>query len=249
MGNLTDDMTRLRGEINTLRSNRGILMFDLAQNVKSIKSSVASLLSDFSSSHADMAATSKKQRIAFVTDVKEKVAGMKDDMQKDLAGARRAWYRATPAPKKAPIILERRQQIEDKMRKEEQNKALELKKMQEEQRRKAAEKTKLDNEKKLAAAKAQDEARKREAKKRKEEADKESTRKELEAKKSAQDRERIAMEIMKEREARIKTAAFEAKKVADGAIEKKAEQQKPVITEMKKPVSVAKKPVKKGIKK
>ena len=248
MGNLTDDMTRLRGEINTLRSNRGALMFDLAQNVKSIKSSVASLLSDFSSSHADMAATSKKQRFAFVTDVKEKVAGMKNEMQNDLAGARKAWDRAAQVHKKAPIIVERRQHIEDKMRKEEHNKVLELKKLQEEQRRKAAEKTKLDNEKKLAAAKAQDEARRLEAKKLKEVAEKESAKKELEAKKAALDRERIAIEIMKEREARIKAAQIETK-VAGATIEKKAEQLKPVIKEVKKPVSVAKKPVKKGIKK
>ena len=248
MGNLTDDMTRLRGEINTLRSNRGALMFDLAQNVKSIKSSVASLLSDFSSSHADMAATSKKQRFAFVTDVKEKVAGMKDEMQTDLAGARKAWYRAAPVHKKAPIIVERHQHIENKMRKEEQNKALELKKIQDELHRKAAEKTKLDNEKKLAAAKAQDEARRLEAKKLKEVAEKESAKKELEAKKAALDRERIAIEIMKEREARIKAAQIETK-VAGATIEKKAEQLKPVIKEVKKPVSVAKKPVKKGIKK
>ncbi len=216
MGNLTDDMTRLRGEINTLRSNRGALMFDLAQNVIGIKSSVASLLSDFSRSHADMAATSKKQRFAFVTDVKEKVAGMKDEMQTDLAGARKAWYRAAPVHKKAPIIVERHQHIENKMRKEEQNKALELKKIQDELHRKAAEK--------------------------------ESAKKELEAKKAALDRERIAIEIMKEREARIKAAQIETK-VAGATIEKKAEQLKPVIKEVKKPVSVAKKPVKKGIKK
>jgi hypothetical protein len=240
MGNLTDDMTRLRGEINTLRSNRGVLMFDLAQNVKSIKSTVASLLSDFSSSHADMAINSKKSRVAFVSGVKEMVAGMKDDMQNDLAGARKAWCRATPAPKKAPIVVERRQQIEDKLRKEEQNKALELKKMQEEQRRKATEKTKLDNEKKLAAAKAQEETKKRKD---------EAAKKDLEAKKAAQDRERIAMEIMKEREARIKAAANEAKKAVEAAIEKNAEQQKPVTKEIKKPLSIAKKPAKKGIKK
>ena len=91
MGNLTNDMTRLREEIDKLRSSRGALMHELAQDVRGLKSSVASLLSEFASAHSDMAMNSKKSRVAFVSGIKELVAGMKRDMQNDLAGARNAW--------------------------------------------------------------------------------------------------------------------------------------------------------------
>jgi len=98
MGNLTDDMTRLREEIDTLRSSRGALMHELAQDIRGLKSSVSSLLSEFASAHLDMAMSSKKSRVAFVSGIKEFVTGMKKDitgmkrdMQNDIAGARNAW--------------------------------------------------------------------------------------------------------------------------------------------------------------
>jgi hypothetical protein len=91
MGKLTDDTIRLREEIDTLRSSRRALMHELAQDIRGLKSSVASLLSDFASAHSDMAMNSKKSRVAFVSGVKELVAGMKKEMQNDLAGARNAW--------------------------------------------------------------------------------------------------------------------------------------------------------------
>ena len=91
MGNLTDDMTRLRGEIDTLRGSREALIQNLSRDTKGMKSSVAAMLGDFSKEHADMARRSRKSRVLFVSGVKKKVFKMKRDMQNDLNGARKAW--------------------------------------------------------------------------------------------------------------------------------------------------------------
>ena len=91
MGNLTDDMTRLRGEIDALRGSREALIQDLARDTKGMKSSVAAMLGDFSKEHADMTRRSRKSRMAFVSGVRKKVFKMKREMQNDLNGARKAW--------------------------------------------------------------------------------------------------------------------------------------------------------------
>ena len=77
---LADDMTRLRGEVDALRSARG----DFIQN---LKSSVASMLTEFSAGKAD--------RIEFVKELKSSVASMLAEVSADLAGAHRAWFGPT----------------------------------------------------------------------------------------------------------------------------------------------------------
>lgn len=91
MGNLTDGMTRLRGEIDILRSSRLTLMQDLERGAKEMADAVSTMLADFSTAHANMARKTKKQRVAYVTGIKKGINKMRKEMASDLMGARRAW--------------------------------------------------------------------------------------------------------------------------------------------------------------
>ena len=91
MGNLTDDMTRLRGEIDVQRNARGALMQDLARGAKDLSSVVSAMRADFSSTHAAMARKAKRGRDGAVNSIKKRVNRMHREMAADLAGARRAW--------------------------------------------------------------------------------------------------------------------------------------------------------------
>jgi len=84
MGRLTEGMTRLCGEIVALRGARKGF-------VKNICHNVAAMRRGFSQARAEMAAKTKKERRAFVADLKGKVAGLRQELAADLDGARRAW--------------------------------------------------------------------------------------------------------------------------------------------------------------
>lgn len=73
MGNLTDDMTRLRREVDTLRSNRGALMQDLKHGARDLATAVAAMRADFLSAHAAMAQQTREERGRFVTAVASEV--------------------------------------------------------------------------------------------------------------------------------------------------------------------------------
>ena len=118
MGNLTDDMTRLRGEVDALRGARGALMQELAATVSAMQSGfavahtamakktseereafvadmireVSSLLGDFSRMRGDMARTGRNDREAFLLEMRRRVTGMRKETADDLAGARLAWH-------------------------------------------------------------------------------------------------------------------------------------------------------------
>ena len=92
MGTMTDDMTRLVGEINIMRNTREALMNDLAQGTKEMKTFVATMLGNFSKAHHGMAKRAKADRIAFVTGLEKRVLKLRREMATDLAGARRAWH-------------------------------------------------------------------------------------------------------------------------------------------------------------
>lgn len=65
MGNLTDDMTRLRGKIEALRCARGVLMQDLTRGTRDLRTAVAAMRADFTSAHAAMAKQAHREREAF----------------------------------------------------------------------------------------------------------------------------------------------------------------------------------------
>ena len=92
MGNLTDDMTRLRGEVDALRSDRGALMQDLARGAKDLASSVSAMQADFAAAHATMARKTGKARASYVARIKKQVGRMRKENASDLAGASQVWF-------------------------------------------------------------------------------------------------------------------------------------------------------------
>ena len=85
MGNLINDMTRLRGEVDAARSDRGAWIQEMA-------STVSAMLSDFAADHKAMAKKTSKERKGYVT-------GLRQETAADLMGARLAWQGESPKKK------------------------------------------------------------------------------------------------------------------------------------------------------
>lgn len=83
MGNLTDDMTRLRGEVDALRSNRGALMEDLTRGAGDLTTAVTAMRADFTSAHAAMAKRTRGEREAFVAAVISEVNSLLGAFSRD----------------------------------------------------------------------------------------------------------------------------------------------------------------------
>jgi len=84
MGQFTDEMTRLVGEIVDMRGARKGFVKDLTNNT-------AALMANFHRAHKDMARKTKAERRAAVTHLKKTVGAMRHAFAADLDGARRAW--------------------------------------------------------------------------------------------------------------------------------------------------------------
>ncbi|AEB09631.1 hypothetical protein [Desulfobacca acetoxidans] len=84
MGRLTDEMTRLCGEIVALRVARKGFVKDLSSNT-------ATMRANFRRAHNDMARTTKAERRAAVAHLKKTVGAMRHAFAADLEGARKAW--------------------------------------------------------------------------------------------------------------------------------------------------------------
>ncbi len=91
MGNLTDDMTRLRREVDNLRSDRGALMQELAHGAKDLASTVSAMQAEFAAAHKAMAKKDGKARATFISRLNKQVGRMRKENASDLAGAARAW--------------------------------------------------------------------------------------------------------------------------------------------------------------
>ena len=83
MGNLTDDMTRLRGEVDALRGVRGALMQDLTRGTRDLTTAVAAMRADFSAAHAAMAKQTRGEREAFVTGMIDEVNSLLGAFSRD----------------------------------------------------------------------------------------------------------------------------------------------------------------------
>jgi len=92
MGNLTNDMTRLRQEVDSLRSDRGSLMQELARGAKELASTVSAMQADFSAAHAAMAESTGRARAEYLADIKRQVSNMINENAADRAGAARVWF-------------------------------------------------------------------------------------------------------------------------------------------------------------
>lgn len=88
---LTDDMTRLCGEIATLRGMRASAMNELQQDTKERKKTVDELCSQMHDDRTAMARQTKKERMSFMKGVRRSVNAQRREMSIDLAGARKAW--------------------------------------------------------------------------------------------------------------------------------------------------------------
>ncbi|MBM4285530.1 MAG: hypothetical protein FJ128_09815 [Deltaproteobacteria bacterium] len=84
MGHLTDEMTRLVGEIVEMRGARKGF-------VKNLTNNTAALMANFHRAHRDMARKARAERRAAVTHLKKTVGAMRHAFAADLDGARRAW--------------------------------------------------------------------------------------------------------------------------------------------------------------
>ena len=84
MGRLTEEMTRLCGEIVALRTARKGFVKDLTNNVAAMKG-------NFRRTHNEMAQKSRAERRAALAHLKKTVGDMRHALAADLEGARRAW--------------------------------------------------------------------------------------------------------------------------------------------------------------
>ena len=76
MGRLTDDMTRLCGEIGVLRSSREVFISDLRHGISELKAGTKKMQSGFRSEHEEMSRNMKDNLGTFVSDLKGKVSDM-----------------------------------------------------------------------------------------------------------------------------------------------------------------------------
>jgi hypothetical protein len=88
---LTEDMTRLSGEINAMRRARGRMMTGLQHDAKELKQSVSELCTHFGRARMTMAKRTKNDRAAFLNNLKRTVGTHLLNTRNDLAGARAAW--------------------------------------------------------------------------------------------------------------------------------------------------------------
>ena len=91
MGRMTDDVTRLVGEIRASRDDRGRMMRDLRHSTVEMKRAVAAMQAGFHSDHADMARRQQRMLHGFVSGIKTRVAAFRKEFADDLGGARKAW--------------------------------------------------------------------------------------------------------------------------------------------------------------
>ncbi len=113
MNNLTNDMTRLCGEIAALRDSRAAVISNLAETREEMQAGVSRMLAGFGEARAEMAEQTKGGLREFVlqlkgpvNDLRQKVADLLEGFRDDLAGAHRAWYGARPAPRKVRVVAE-----------------------------------------------------------------------------------------------------------------------------------------------
>jgi len=85
MGNLTEGMSRLCGEITALHDARHTL-------TKERKQAVADARAGFRTAFTDMARKARGERFARVSGIRTRVAGLRQVFAGDIDGAHRAWF-------------------------------------------------------------------------------------------------------------------------------------------------------------
>ena len=86
MGVMTGDMTRLRSEVEALRSARGALIQDLAFGTQQRRNAVSRMKAGFRKTHRDLARNAKNARVAFATELADGVMRMIEGFHNSRAG-------------------------------------------------------------------------------------------------------------------------------------------------------------------
>jgi hypothetical protein len=81
---LTEDMSRLREEIDSMRARR-------ESDGRERRESVSDLCSQFKKARAGMAKRTRHDRVSFLRHLRHGVTVQRREFRSDLAGARRAW--------------------------------------------------------------------------------------------------------------------------------------------------------------
>jgi len=99
MGTLTDDITRLCGEIVALRESREELLNALARASKDRGREVAHMLAGFRDALARVAKEGKANRVVFASNIRNAVtrlvkwvSDLRRGLAADIEGARKAWF-------------------------------------------------------------------------------------------------------------------------------------------------------------
>jgi len=108
MGKLTDDMTRLRGEIETLRGSRGALRQELVQGVNHLAETVSMMRSHFTTDLTMRATKAKEERNVFVFGMIKEV----DHLLEDFCKVRENWARMGRETR-GKFLLDLRKQVTD----------------------------------------------------------------------------------------------------------------------------------------
>ncbi len=110
--NLSNDMTRLCGEIAALRNSRADLMSHLAETRAGMQGAVSQMLGGFGEARTEMANQTKAELGGFVgqvkeavTDLRQKVGKLQEEFREDLAGAHRAWHGGIARTRPASMVM------------------------------------------------------------------------------------------------------------------------------------------------
>lgn len=88
MGVLTDDMARLRGEVNSLRDARMNLATNMKETTQHRRNDTMKMRAGFRNAHLDMAERSRQDRARWFAGLKSHVLGMKEGFYSDFAVVR-----------------------------------------------------------------------------------------------------------------------------------------------------------------
>ena len=146
MGPLTNDMTRLRDEIDALHNTREAFINDLKHDVtemqsgfrnahaemasetkndlfaftSNLKANVSKMKQGFRNDHAEMARKLMNDLGTFVSNLNETVANLRQEFEADIQGAHRAWFGQAPREHTTKKETERKSREEEARRLEEE---------------------------------------------------------------------------------------------------------------------------------
>lgn len=111
MGRVSNDMTRLCGEIAAMASVRDALMHDLSRTTNTRRAAVADLLSSFSDARSELARKTKADLAKFQSGVQRSVRRLRHEVNNkvgefraDMAGAKQAWSELTASVAEMPMM-------------------------------------------------------------------------------------------------------------------------------------------------